>query len=258
MPRIPPMPPLDDNHPLIRNPSGERLACSWVAGDPDSTACVVLGHGLTSDRERPWSQALSDALAGQGIASVRVAFSGNGDSEGRFENSTITKEVADLGALLDALAGRGRSPLAYVGHSMGAAVGVLRASRDDRIQALVSLAGMVHTAEFVERLFGQLEPGDPMLDKPHCPFGLALRDDLTRIGSVADDAASLRVPWLLVHGTADDVVHPGDSRDAHTRAPSTAQLVELDAVDHSFTGDGLTPMVDVVVPWLVERLASTR
>jgi len=244
--------------PLVRNPRGERLACSWVTGAPGSPACVVIGHGLTSDRERPWSQALSTALAERGVGSVRVAFSGNGDSEGRFEDSTITKEVDDLGALLDALAGRERRPLAYVGHSMGGAVGLLRAAQDDRIRALVSLAGMVHTAEFVERLFGHLAPGDPMLDKPHCPFGLALRDDLTRHDTLAERAADVAVPWLLVHGTADDVVLPRDSRDAHARAPAGSQLVELAGVDHSFTGAGLASMVDAVVPWLVERLTSAR
>jgi pimeloyl-ACP methyl ester carboxylesterase len=239
-----------------------------VPGAADSRALVIIGHGLTSDRERPWSQALSAALQAEGLASVRIAFSGNGDSEGRFEDSNITKEFADLGAVLDAVAppqddDRGRhGPIAYVGHSMGAAVGVLRAARDDRLAALVSLAGMVHTAEFMERLFGHLAPGEPMLEKPSCPFSLALRDDLTGIGSVVERAPDIRVPWLLVHGTADDVVLPRDSRDIHARAADNSRLVELDGVDHSFSrplvpgGEGLDAMLEIVVPWLVERLTA--
>ena len=39
-----------------------------------------------------------------GIPALRFSFSGNGGSEGRFEDSCITKEVEDLGAVIDALA----------------------------------------------------------------------------------------------------------------------------------------------------------
>ena len=240
--------------PEIRNPQGERLACTWVPADLDGRAVVVIGHGLTSDRERPWSAGLSRALAARGLASVRVAFSGNGDSEGRFVDSTISKEVADLGAVLDALETNGHEPVGYVGHSMGAAVGVLRGATDLRVRALVSLAGMVHTKEFVERMFGHLSPGEPMLDKPHCPFGEALRDDLRAIDTVVDRAGAIEVPWLLVHGTADDVVPVGHGRDMAAAAAERARLVELDDVDHSFTGPGLSAMIDVVAPWCARHL----
>ena len=70
-------------------------------------------------------------------------------------DSCITKEVEDLGSVLDVL---GRQPITYMGHSMGAAVGVLRAAMDPRIGALVSLAGMVDTAGFASREFGDQIP----------------------------------------------------------------------------------------------------
>ncbi len=242
----------------IRNGHGERLACTWTAGAADASApfrrrLVVIGHGLTSDRERPWSRALSESLAEQGLSSVRVAWSGNGDSEGAFTDSCITKEVDDLGAVLDAVDEAGFR-CAYVGHSMGAAVGVLRAAHDPRVRALVGLAGISHTAEFVTRMFGHLRPGDPMLDKPHCPFGDVLRADLLGIGGVVDRARSVRVPWLLVHGGSDDVVPVRDSRDLANASGGRARLVELPDADHSFTGDGTAALVETVVPWLVERV----
>ena len=115
----------------LRNPVGERLAYTWTDGTPGRSDLVVIGHGLTSDKERPWSERLSADLAAAGVASLRLAFSGNGNSEGRFEDSNITKELDDLGAVLDHFAD---SRIAYVGHSMGAAVGVLRAAADPRIR----------------------------------------------------------------------------------------------------------------------------
>lgn len=81
---------------------------------------VVIGHGVTSHWDRPWQTELSAALSHAGIASVLVSFAGNGASEGRFEDVTPTKEVADLGSVLDALQAWGVTRLMYAGHSMGA------------------------------------------------------------------------------------------------------------------------------------------
>jgi pimeloyl-ACP methyl ester carboxylesterase len=187
---------------------------------------------------------------------MRIAWSGNGDSEGDFEDSTISKEVADLGAILDALEDRWR--VSFVGHSMGASVGMRRAALDPRIQRLVCLAGMVHTAEFMDNYFGHLEVGDLMLGKPACPLSAELVKDLHEIGSVVDDAARIQVPWLIVHGTADAVVPMAHSRDAHAASEGNAELVELAGVDHSFTGDGLQKMADIVVPWLCAPSAPDR
>lgn len=231
----------------IRNGHGERLAFTWTPGSGEHV--VVLGHGVTSDKERPWSEGLSAALAAHGVASLRLAFSGNGASEGRFEDATITKEVADLGCVLDALEGR---RVHYVGHSMGGAVGALRAAHDGRIETLVSLAAVTHTAEFVRRMFGHLRPGDPMLGKPQCPYGEALEADLVGLDSLVAVGAQVRVPWLLVHGSEDDVVPVQHSRDMHAAQP-TSELVVLEGADHAFREAGHLAMLGVVVPWLAGR-----
>lgn len=235
---------------LIRNREGELIAHSWVPGAPGSRELVVIGHGVTSDKERPWSEYLSQRLAARGVASMRIAWSGNGDSEGDFEDSTISKEVADLGAILDALEDRWR--VSFVGHSMGASVGMRRATGDPRIAHLVCLAGMVHTKDFMDSYFGDLSVGDFILGKPDCPLSAKLVKDLHEIGSVIGDAAQIEVPWLIVHGTADGVVPIAHSRDAHAASQGHAELVEIAGVDHSFTGDGLQKMADIVVPWLCD------
>ncbi|MFT7671360.1 MAG: pimeloyl-ACP methyl ester carboxylesterase [Planctomycetota bacterium] len=238
--------------PEIRNAEGERLACSFVPGEPGRRDIVVIGHGLTSDKERPWSEGLSDSLRRRGIASLRIAFSGNGDSEGSFLKSNITKEVCDLGSVLDAL-----DPwkVSYVGHSMGGAVGLLRAASDPRIGALVSLAAITHTTDFFKRLFGDQELGSPMLGKPHCLLGEDLRTDLLSIGSTLQQASTLSIPWLIVHGSADEIVPVQDSVDLNMAANGPAELTVLDTVDHSFSADGLASMLERVTPWLERTMA---
>lgn len=232
----------------LKNVRGERLdyACEGGAA-PGDGLLVVIAHGVTANKDRDWARTLAAELAGAGFASLRFSFSGNGESEGDFRESTISKEVQDLGAVLDAV---GRRPLGVIGHSMGGAVGVLRAADDPRVSLLVSLAGMVHTWDFYRRKFGELTPGqDVMWDKPECPLSQAFKDDLERIDSVLPRAKDVGVPWFLVHGTEDTVVPCAESREAAAAGPHT-QLLEVPGADHLFSGDNERVMAQAVVRWL--------
>lgn len=245
--------------PAIRNASGERLDVSYHPAaaathpfDPPRSI-VVLGHGVTAHKDRPLLMALAEGLSQAGLASMRISFAGNGGSEGRFEDAVPSKEVGDLGSILDGLEHWGVGRVAYAGHSMGGAVGVMRAATDARIACLVSLAGMVHVDAFFQAQFGHLAPGAPMLDKPECPWSPALAADAARIGSVTAQAARITVPWLLVHGDADELVPYQDALDARDAAGGRPELVTLKGVDHRFN-DALPQVVDVVVAWLCQRL----
>ena len=231
----------------IRNRHGEKLDYTFHEGERESKNIVVVGHGVTGNKDRPFVVALGEGLAAAGIPALRFSFSGNGASEGKFTDSTISKEVEDLGAVLDALEGY---TVCYVGHSMGGAVGVLRASRDDRIQLLVSLAGMVHTKAFAQREFGNVTPDEGfMWAEPDCPLSQAYMDDLTQIDTVVDLAPQINVPWLLVHGDEDDVVPIEHSRDIFAKANYQTQLITLQSANHVFSQESTPVMVERVIVW---------
>ena len=235
----------------IRNKQNERIDYTYHHGTQGTTDVVVIGHGVTGNKDRPFLVALAEALAKAGISALRFSFSGNGASGGKFTDSTISKEVEDLGAVLDALPNR---RICYAGHSMGGAVGVLRTARDSRIRALVSLAGMVHTQEFAQREFGMIKPGEGfMWDDTDCPLSPAYMADMAQIKTVADKASQIQVPWLLVHGTEDDVVPLQDSRDIYPKAGEPKRLVELPGANHVFAGEHAAKMIEVVVPWIAEQ-----
>ena len=138
---------------------------------------------------------------------------------------------------------------------MGGAVGVLRAAKDARIKALVSLAGMVHTKAFAEREFGAVKPGEGfMWDDTDCPLSQAYMDDMARIGSVVELGTQIKVPWLLVHGTEDDVVPIQDSRDILAKATGPKEFIELPGANHVFAGEHTSPMVSKVVGWVEKHL----
>jgi pimeloyl-ACP methyl ester carboxylesterase len=232
----------------IRNRSGEILDHTFHPGTRRE-ALVILAHGLTGNKDRPQLVALADGLAAKGWPCLRITYAGNGASEGRFEDSCITKEIADLQIVLDAVPDTAQ--VAYVGHSMGGAVGVLTAARDLRIQVLVSLAGMTHTADFVQREFGVVTPDAGfMWDEPEHPLSQTFVDDLRHIGSTLSAAEAVTQPWLLIHGDADDLVPIQDSRDAFDAATCTKRLVEIPGAGHSFDETSYPQLVEAVDEWL--------
>ena len=87
----------------IKNRHGERLDYTFHEGKEGSKSIVVIGHGVTGNKDRPFVVALGEGLAAAGFPALRFSFSGNGASEGKFTDSTISKEVDDLGAVLAVL-----------------------------------------------------------------------------------------------------------------------------------------------------------
>jgi pimeloyl-ACP methyl ester carboxylesterase len=113
---------------------------------------VVWLGGFRSDMRSTKAEALDGWAAGRGRAFVRFDYAGHGASDGRFEESTVSRWLEDTLAVLDAFV-RGRPIL--VGSSMGgwlallATRALLQAKPDRSPAGLVLIAPAV---DFTERL----------------------------------------------------------------------------------------------------------
>ncbi len=125
-----------------------RLA--WRRREGRGPAVVWLG-GFRSDMLATKAAALDAWAQRTGRAFVRFDYSGHGESEGRFEDGTISRWTADALAVLDALVAD--API-LVGSSMGGWIALLIA-RERARRGLPPLAGLVLIApavDFTERL----------------------------------------------------------------------------------------------------------
>ena len=93
-----------------------------------------------------------------------------------------------------------------------------------------------------------------MWDEPECPLSSAYMNDLTQINSVVDRAPLIKVPWLLVHGSEDDVVPIQDSRDILARANEPKDFIEIPGSGHVFSGEFTPVMIEHVTRWFKERM----
>ena len=111
---------------------------------PGKVPFVILFHGFCDDRNEInfVHTELSRRLCERGIASVRFDFAGSGDSDGRFEDMTVSSEVEDGLAILDyvkSLDFVDQSRIAIHGQSMGGCVASMVAGLRDADVCALSL-----------------------------------------------------------------------------------------------------------------------
>lgn len=127
------------------------------SGDRLPVVILLAGSGV-GDRDGfvsgiPTLGQLAGAIADAGVMAVRYDQRGYGQSGGRAESATIADYAEDVRAVVRWLRERDDvddKRIAVVGHAEGAWVGLLAASRERRIGAVVSIAGASTTgAELV-------------------------------------------------------------------------------------------------------------
>jgi len=114
-----------------------RLAYRLTEGDGP---CVIFLPGYASDMTGSKALALEEWARARGRCFLRFDYAGCGESEGRFEDGTLTGWRDDVLAMIDRVAPAGR-PVVLVGSSMGGWLMLLAAlARPARVAGLVGVA----------------------------------------------------------------------------------------------------------------------
>ena len=235
------------------NRRGERLA-GVLHGDPAGVA-VICCHGMLSTKDGPKHVMLAAELERAGIACLRFDFAGRGASEGRLEDLSFSAQVDDLEAAVELLVARGAERLGLFGSSMGGAVALLTAARDERVVAIATLAAIGHAAAAIERnptaMAAFQERG--YLDTVEGRLSRKLWDDACE----HDILAAVRVlhaPLLVIHGENDDVVPVSDAHDIAATARN-ASLEIVSGAGHRFDAPGqFRPVMRDVARFFVRHL----
>jgi fermentation-respiration switch protein FrsA (DUF1100 family) len=70
-------------------------------------------------------------------------------------------------------------------------------------------------------------------------------------------AEAVTQPWLLIHGTADDLVPIQDSHDVYQVATAEKSFLEIPGAGHSFDESSYPQLVDAVNGWLVTHFGPS-
>lgn len=181
--------------------------------DPRTVAVVCHPHPLHGGNlNNKIALTLARAFCGLGVRTVRFNFRGAGGSEGSHDHGR--GETEDLLAVIDQA--RKHHPgctLWLAGFSFGAYV-ALRAAQFIQVDRLITIAPPVNLYDF------------SALTAPACP-------------------------WLLIQGTADDVVPCKEVAKWASRLYPAPESVFLDGIDHYFHGQ-----LNTLRSLLIERITA--
>ena len=103
-------------------------------------AFIVFCHCFTCSKETITTFRLSRLLAASGYGVLRFDFSGLGDSEGDFADTTFNSMLDDLESAIDFLALNYRTADFLIGHSLGGTAALAVAQKNKNIRAAVTIA----------------------------------------------------------------------------------------------------------------------
>lgn len=237
------------------------------AGD-DARGAVLQAHGITADMdEGGMFVRLAQRLSEGGFDVLRFSYRGHGRSGGTQQGVTISGEMLDLQAAIDALETRSRAPLTIVAASFGAVSAcLLLPYYQHRLRALVlwnPVLDLRRTFVHPELPWGQrnfgpearrelVESGRFLLDGTF-ELGRALYEEFLAFDPL-DSFLRSRVRAAIVHGDRDTSVPYDVSKDAAARRPA-CDLITIDGAEHGFDPDKEEEGIDVTVDWLDQRYA---
>lgn len=210
--------------------------------EDEKLPAVILFHGFTGDKLEPhrFFLKMSRALEQAGLAAFRFDFLGSGESDGDFEDMTVSNEIGEAKAILRMVQEDPRidpTRISLLGLSMGGLVaGVVAGEHPADIDRLVLMAPAGEMYPFVEKTLGD-ELHNPELvtyDLGGDLVGRAFAEDCKTLNVFAR-SAGYQGDVLLVHGTNDPVV-PVQVSHLYQELSfgGRAMLHEIEGADHTF------------------------
>ncbi len=200
---------------FFNNGKGDQL--SGILSNPTNSKekpIFILCHGFATSKESYSIIKLEQLLNQNNISTFRFDFFGHGESEGKFEDITISEGVDDALQAIHYLKTQGYSKIGLFGSSFGGMVSIMTASKSKDLYLLVLKSPV---SNFLERDL-QVKTEKELKDWKSNGFtdyvngkGQKFRLNYTFLEDYNNNdgykaAPKIKIPTLIVHGDKDDIV----------------------------------------------------
>ena len=224
-------------HVRFPGASGGLLAARLESPEGEPSAFALFAHCFTCSKDIKAAGWISQALVEQGIAVLRFDFTGIGESEGDFAQSSFSSNCDDLVAAAGFLAGSYRAPLLLIGHSLGGAAVLAAAAAIPSARAVVTIGAPSSTEHLSQSLLSRAPQlaaeGEAEVTLGGSRFRVRrqLLDDLSadHLGAALP---ALRRALLILHSPVDQIVGIENARRLYDAARHPKSFVSLDRADH--------------------------
>lgn len=202
---------------------------------------MICSHGRETNRKRGKWPKIAERFPGEGIAVITFDHRGalGGESEGKFEDTTLTSRVEDLEVVLKfskTIPEIDSNKIILLGSSLGGKTALLVAARNEKIKGLVLLATSFNLPiRLSERI-------KKTLNKESQRYNLK------------EEGQKIKCPTLILHGTLDELI-PRHHAHILKKYLSNSELIEIEGADHAFTDpEKLNEVLDKISNWLKKLL----
>jgi putative redox protein len=230
-------------------------------GEP--RAWVVMAHCFTCHKHYLALSRIAHHWARAGLAVLRFDFTGLGESQGRFSETTFSTYLEDLEAAAEHLRRHYAPPTALFGHSLGGAAVVAAAPRIPEVGAVATLAAPSRPAQLMDH-FRHVLPRIEAEGEARVEIGgrsWRLTRDFTEDLERHDLREALR-RWggalAVFHGPEDRVVPVAHAERLADWAPGPRCLALLEGADHLLTDRHDARLVAEMAAAWIGRYAPAR
>lgn len=243
----------------FKNQEGHELAARLDLPDhmhPHSYA--IFAHCFTCNKDFRAVGNIARALNNAGIGVLRFDFTGLGQSEGEFSQTTFSSNVQDLHDAAGWLRENYEAPRLLIGHSLGGAAVIFAAAKMESVLA-VAVVGAPSSPEHVVQHFSEgldkiEQDGIAEVNIGGRPFNVTkqLIDDL-RSNDMKDVLQKLDKSLMVMHSPQDRIVSIENAEEIYLNARHPKSYVSLDGADHLLSDKRDSTYVGKVIAGWAER-----
>lgn len=245
---------------IFKNSEGKRL---WgvlsLQKSNKKFSAVIIAHGFSGGKSDRKFVKIARKFAQNGIAVLRFDFSGCGDSEGNFENISISQEIKDLKAAYKFLIKQpniDKKRIGFLGYSLGALIACLFQIKNPVARTLVLVAPALDQKNLIKIWYTPQEikkwQKQGYFDTPKHRIGVQYLDeaeDYTPIGF------NINIPTLIIHGKKDEDVSLKFSRKLLKVLAGKKKITIIKDGDHSFESyQASKELINYSLKWFKKHL----
>ncbi len=237
---------------ILSNPTGDK-----------ERQVIIFCHGFNSSKESKTNIALQKKLNNGKISTFRFDFFGHGESDGKFEDITISEGVDDTLNAIDFLKKQGYSKMGLFGSSFGGITSVMTASKTDNLSMLALKSPVSNFKEILVSELGEdikkwKKRGyrhhiDRSGEKKRLNYSF-FKDSKNNNGYQV--AEKIETPTFIVHG-GDDVAVPVSQSTKISGFIKNCKLEIINGADHWYSKEGeFEKMVNLVSEFIIHNSIS--
>ncbi len=203
--------------------------------DGEPRGYILFAHCFTCSKNYKILSNFAKVVTEAGYGVLRFDFTGLGESEGDFAETSFTTNLEDLVAASTWLGENRRAPTLLIGHSLGGAAVLAAAHRIESARCVATVAAPSSTMHVRKHIsvdqFDEAGTAEVKIGGRPFRIGKQLIDDLEEY-DLLERVKQLHRPLLVFHSPHDDIVDIEHGKRIFDAANFPKGFVSLDKADH--------------------------